>query len=90
MSSRPCRASSPGLRDESLGYARQRPAFGRPIGQYQAIQFKLADMEVRVHAARLGWPGWHQGLGNLAGPDRDAVSAPHQAGGRPGWPPGCC
>jgi short-chain 2-methylacyl-CoA dehydrogenase len=42
-----------GCVDESVRYAREREAFGAPIGRYQAIQFKIADMEARVHAARL-------------------------------------
>ena len=44
-----------GCVDESLRYAKQREAFGRPIGDFQAIQFKLADMEMRSHTARLAW-----------------------------------
>ena len=44
-----------GCVDESLKYARQREAFGRPIGANQAIQFKIADMEMRAHTARLAW-----------------------------------
>ncbi|MEO3763320.1 acyl-CoA dehydrogenase family protein [Streptomyces sp. B8F3] len=44
-----------GCVDESLAYAEQRHAFGRPIGANQAIQFKLADMELRAHTARLSW-----------------------------------
>lgn len=44
-----------GCLDESLAHARQRKAFGRPIGANQAIQFKLADMEMRAHTARLAW-----------------------------------
>ena len=44
-----------GCVDESLKYAHERQAFGRPIGDFQAIQFKIADMEVRAHLARLGW-----------------------------------
>ncbi|GAA2650672.1 acyl-CoA dehydrogenase family protein [Streptomyces aculeolatus] len=44
-----------GCVDESLAYAGQRHAFGRPIGSNQAIQFKLADMELRAHTARLSW-----------------------------------
>ncbi|MFI9718134.1 acyl-CoA dehydrogenase family protein [Streptomyces sp. NPDC052396] len=44
-----------GCVDESLAYARTRHAFGRPIGANQAIQFKLADMEMRAHTARLAW-----------------------------------
>ncbi|SFB92614.1 acyl-CoA dehydrogenase family protein [Streptomyces aidingensis] len=44
-----------GCLDESLDYAAARTAFGRPIGANQAIQFKLADMEMRAHTARLAW-----------------------------------
>jgi short-chain 2-methylacyl-CoA dehydrogenase len=44
-----------GCVDESLVYARQRHAFGKPIGAFQAIQFKIADMEARAHTARLAW-----------------------------------
>ena len=44
-----------GCVDESISYARHREAFGHPIGHYQAIQFKIADMEVRAHTARLAW-----------------------------------
>ncbi|WP_093785556.1 acyl-CoA dehydrogenase family protein [Actinacidiphila guanduensis] len=44
-----------GCVDESLAYAGERKAFGRPIGANQAIQFKLADMEMRAHTARLAW-----------------------------------
>lgn len=39
--------------DHSLGYAKERSSFGRPIGATQAIQLKLADMRVRVETARL-------------------------------------
>ncbi len=38
--------------DESLSYARQRRQFGQPIGAFQAIQFKLADMATEVELAR--------------------------------------
>jgi alkylation response protein AidB-like acyl-CoA dehydrogenase len=44
-----------GCVDESVRYARQRHAFGRPISEYQAIQFMIADMETRTHTARLAW-----------------------------------
>lgn len=44
-----------GCVDESLRYARQRQAFGQPIGAFQAIQFKIADMEARAHTARLAY-----------------------------------
>jgi alkylation response protein AidB-like acyl-CoA dehydrogenase len=44
-----------GCVDESVRYAGEREAFGRPIGANQAIQFKIADMEVRAHTARLAY-----------------------------------
>ncbi|TQM35689.1 acyl-CoA dehydrogenase family protein [Pseudonocardia cypriaca] len=44
-----------GCVDESVRYAREREAFGNPIGSYQAIQFKIADMEARAHTARLAY-----------------------------------
>jgi alkylation response protein AidB-like acyl-CoA dehydrogenase len=44
-----------GCVDESVRYARQRHAFGRPIGDFQAIQFKIADMETRAHTSRLAY-----------------------------------
>jgi short/branched chain acyl-CoA dehydrogenase len=44
-----------GCVDESVRYAHERRAFGAPIGSYQAIQFKIADMEVRAHTARLAY-----------------------------------
>ncbi|MEU7897707.1 acyl-CoA dehydrogenase family protein [Nonomuraea sp. NPDC049152] len=44
-----------GCVDESLRYVRDRRAFGHPIGHYQAIQFKVADMEARAHTARLAY-----------------------------------
>jgi alkylation response protein AidB-like acyl-CoA dehydrogenase len=39
--------------DASLSYAREREAFGRPIGQFQGIGFKLADMKTHIEASRL-------------------------------------
>ncbi len=39
--------------EEALQYSKQRQQFGRPICQFQAIQFMLADMATRVDAARL-------------------------------------
>ncbi len=44
-----------GCVDESVAYAKTREAFGRPIGANQAIQFKIADMEMRAHTARVAW-----------------------------------
>jgi alkylation response protein AidB-like acyl-CoA dehydrogenase len=37
----------------SLRYAKQRKQFGKPIAEFQAIQFKLADMATEIEAARL-------------------------------------
>jgi short-chain 2-methylacyl-CoA dehydrogenase len=42
-----------GCLDASVAYARDREAFGRPIGNYEAIAFKLADMRAAIEAARL-------------------------------------
>jgi alkylation response protein AidB-like acyl-CoA dehydrogenase len=42
-----------GCLDESLKYANERHAFRRPIGSFQGLQFKIADMKVAVETARL-------------------------------------
>jgi butyryl-CoA dehydrogenase len=39
--------------DEALAYAKQRVQFGQPIGNYQAIQWMLADMATELAAARM-------------------------------------
>ncbi len=39
--------------DESVAYARERKAFGSSIGEFQAVQFMLADMAKDIEAARL-------------------------------------
>jgi len=39
--------------EHAIRYAQQRQAFGKPIGEHQAIQLKLADMATRIEAARL-------------------------------------
>ncbi len=54
-----------GCVDESLRYARDREAFGHQIGHYQAIQFKIADMEARTHTARLAY--YHAAAKMLSG-----------------------
>src|SRR3954469_11366452 len=43
---------APGATDYPVAYARERTQFGKPINEFQAIQFKLADMETRTAAAR--------------------------------------
>jgi len=40
-------------RDESIKYAQQRMAFGKQIGDFQAIQHKLADIETSIELSRL-------------------------------------
>ncbi len=40
---------------ECLRHVADREAFGHHLGHFQAIQFKLADMESRAHSARLAW-----------------------------------
>ncbi len=39
--------------ESSVAYARERTAFGQPIGRFQMIQSKIADMKTRITAARL-------------------------------------
>jgi acyl-CoA dehydrogenase len=39
--------------EESLAYAAERKAFGQPIGEFQAVQFMLADMAKDIEAGRL-------------------------------------
>ncbi|MGZ4311156.1 MAG: acyl-CoA dehydrogenase family protein [Solirubrobacteraceae bacterium] len=41
-----------GAFEQALDYARQRQQFGRPIGRFQAVQFKLADMATEIEAGR--------------------------------------
>jgi len=58
--------------DAALAYAGTREQFGQKIGQFQAIQFKLADMAVEVEMARLlvykaAWlKDHHQPFGQIA------------------------
>ena len=44
-----------GCVDECVKYAGERTAFGQAIGRYQAIEFKIARMEARAHAARTAY-----------------------------------
>jgi alkylation response protein AidB-like acyl-CoA dehydrogenase len=44
-----------GCIDECVRYVDEREAFGHKIGEYQVLQFKLADMEARTHVARLAY-----------------------------------
>ena len=42
-----------GAYESAVRYAKQRKQFGKPIAEFQAIQFKLADMATQIDAARL-------------------------------------
>ena len=42
-----------GAYESALRYAKEREQFGKPISEFQAIQFKLANMATRIDAARL-------------------------------------
>ena len=44
-----------GCVDQCLAYVGERASFGHRLSHYQGIQFKIADMEARAHAARLAW-----------------------------------
>jgi short/branched chain acyl-CoA dehydrogenase len=44
-----------GCVDEAVRYAKERKAFGRSIGEHQAIAFKIAEMQARAHTARLAY-----------------------------------
>jgi short-chain 2-methylacyl-CoA dehydrogenase len=44
-----------GCLEESVRYAGEREAFGAPIGSFEALQFKIADMKVGVDTARLAY-----------------------------------
>ncbi|WP_135228557.1 acyl-CoA dehydrogenase family protein [Deinococcus fonticola] len=41
--------------DESVKYSKEREAFGKPISNFQAIQFKLAEMAMGIETGRLMW-----------------------------------
>ena len=42
-----------GALEHALAYAKQRKQFGKPIAEFQGVQFELAEMAVDVEAARL-------------------------------------
>jgi len=56
--------------DRALAYTRERRAFGRTLDQFQALQFRLADMETELQAARIFL---YQAAWKLDRGDRDAT-----------------
>tara|TARA_R110002074_G_scaffold349634_1_gene520268 strand:+ start:50261 stop:51442 length:1182 start_codon:yes stop_codon:yes gene_type:complete len=48
-----CVGISQGAYDTALAYSETREQFGRPIAEFQGIQWKIADMATQLHAARL-------------------------------------
>lgn len=60
---------------DGLEYARKRQAFGKPIGEYQLIRAKVADMATELEAARLMvyWVAWMIGEGQ--NPRKEAAMA---------------
>ena len=62
--------------DDSVRYAKERRQFGRPIGDFQAVSNRIADMQVRVDASRmlLYRAGWAKQQGVRA-PARESATA---------------
>lgn len=62
--------------EESVEYANERQQFGRPIGEFQAVSHRIADMQVRVEAARmlLYRAGWAKVQGERAPAMASAVA----------------
>jgi alkylation response protein AidB-like acyl-CoA dehydrogenase len=58
-----------GALDDSIKYAKQRRAFGKSIGEFQAIQWMLADMQMEIEAARglLYYAAWLKDSGKAMG-----------------------
>ena len=48
-----CLGLAQGAYERALNYSQEREQFGRPICEFQGIQWKIADMAVQIHAARM-------------------------------------
>jgi butyryl-CoA dehydrogenase len=58
-----------GALEESIKYAKQRRAFGKTIGEFQAIQWMIADMQTEIEAARalVHYAAWLKDSGSRMG-----------------------
>jgi short-chain 2-methylacyl-CoA dehydrogenase len=64
-----------GCVDECVRYAQQRETFGRLLAGHQSVRFRIADMEVRAHTARLACYAAAAALGRGAGFSKEAAMA---------------
>jgi alkylation response protein AidB-like acyl-CoA dehydrogenase len=64
-----------GALDDAIDYAKQRVQFGRPIADFQAIRFKLANMATQIEAARQLWHWAAQRTDDGAATPQDASKA---------------
>lgn len=62
--------------DQTLAYVKERKAFGRSLDQFQALQFKLAECEIELQAARtfLRQAAWSHDTGQPDATQRSAMA----------------
>jgi alkylation response protein AidB-like acyl-CoA dehydrogenase len=74
-----------GAFEAARDYAKQRVQFGRPISNFQAIQFKLADMALEIEASRLltYQAAWKESVGEAYG--KEAAMAKLKASETANW-----
>lgn len=65
--------------EEATSYAKARRQFGRAIGEFQGIQFKLADMATELEAARLlvHQAAWSHDIGNADAKQKSSMAKLH-------------